>query len=118
MSGVKPITSYFKVLTKDELEIKDLVESQSSSLSRVIANQSARTCSTLSNKVYDSYIDLTKEPEESLPALADYSSDGDDDDVVPVNGSSSTINVSRSGRTLNPSALHGGIQPNRYSTVA
>ena len=36
MSGVKPITSYFKVLTKDELEIKDLKESQSSSLSRVI----------------------------------------------------------------------------------
>ncbi len=85
MSGVKPITSYFKVLTKDELEIKELIDSQSSSLSRVISNQSARTRSTLSSKVYDSYIDLTKEPEESLPALADYSSDdGDNDDVVPV----------------------------------
>jgi len=85
MSGVKPITSYFKVLTKDELEIKELIDSQSSSLSRVISNQSARTRSTLSTKVYDSYIDLTKEPEESLPALADQSSDdGDDDDVVPV----------------------------------
>ena len=110
MSGVKPITSYFKVLTKDELEIKELIDSQSSSLSRVISNQSARTRSTLSTKVYDSYIDLTKEPEESLPALADYSSDdGDNDD-----GSNSTINVSRSGRKLNPSTLHGGIQPNRY----
>jgi hypothetical protein len=86
MSGVKPITSYFKVLTKDELEIKELIDSQSSSLSsRVISNQSARTRSTLSTKVYDSYIDLTKEPEESLPALADQSSDdGDNDDVVPV----------------------------------
>ena len=39
--------------------------------------------------------------------------------VLPAdNGSNSTINVSRSGRTLNPSTLHGGIQPNRYSTVA
>ena len=108
MSGVKPITSYFKVLTKDELEIKELIDSQSSSLSWVISNQSARTRSTLSTKFYDSYIDLMKEPEESLPALADYSSDdGDNDDVVP-----------RSGRTLNPSTLHGGIQTNRYSTVA
>ncbi len=61
------------MLTKDELEIKELIESQSSSLSRVISNQSARTRSTLlSTTVYDSsYIDLTKEPEESLPALAD-----------------------------------------------
>ena len=87
MSGVKPITSYFKVLTKDELEIKELIDSQSSSLSsRVISNQSARTRSTLSTKVYDSYIDLTKEPEESLPALADQSSDDGDnnDDVVTV----------------------------------
>ena len=50
MSGVKPITSYFKVLTKDELEIEELKESQSSTLSRVISNQSARTCSTLSTK--------------------------------------------------------------------
>jgi hypothetical protein len=114
MSGFKPVTSYFKVLTKDEPKIKELVDSQSSSLSRVISNQSARTRSTLSTKVYDSYIDLTKEPEESLPALADYSSDdGDNDD-----GSNSTINVLRSGGTLNPSKLHGGIQPNRYSTVA
>ena len=70
------------MLTKDELEIEELKESQSSSLSRVISNQSARTCSTLSTKVYDTYIDLTKEPEEPMPALADYSSD--DDDVIPV----------------------------------
>jgi hypothetical protein len=27
-------------------------------------NQSARTFSTLSDKIYDSYIDLTEEPEE------------------------------------------------------
>jgi hypothetical protein len=59
------------VLTKDELEIKELIESQSSSLPRVISNQSARTHSALSTKVYDTYIDLTKQPEESLPALAE-----------------------------------------------
>ena len=64
MSGVKPITSYFKVLTKDKLEIEELIESQSSILSKTISNQSARICCTLSDKVYDSYIDLTEEPEE------------------------------------------------------
>ena len=59
-------------MTKDELEIKELIESQSSSsLPRVISNQSARTHSALSTKVYDTYIDLMKEPEESLPALAE-----------------------------------------------
>ena len=97
MSGVKSITSYFKVLTKDELEIKELIDSQSSSLSsRVISNQSARTRSTLSTKVYDSYIDLTKEPEESLPALADQSSDDGDnnDDAVTVVSSSSYAHCS------------------------
>ena len=65
-----------RVLTKDELEIEELIESQSSSiLSKTISNQSARICSTLSDKVYDSYIDLTEEPEECMPALADNSSD-------------------------------------------
>ena len=60
------------MLTKDELEIKELIESQSSSsLPRVISNQSARTHSALSTKVYDTYIDLMKEHEESLPALAE-----------------------------------------------
>ena len=96
MSGVKPITSYFKVLTKDELEIEELIESQSSILSKTISNQSARICSTLlSDKVYDSYIDLTEEPEEFMPALADYSSDNDDDDddddVLPVALTTPTI---------------------------
>jgi hypothetical protein len=90
MSGVKPITSYFKVLTKDELEIEELIiESQSSILSKTISNQSTRKGSTLSDKNYDSYIDLTEEePEEFMPALADYYSsdddDDDDDDVLPV----------------------------------
>jgi hypothetical protein len=38
--------------------------------------------------------------------------------VLPADsGSSSNLNVSRSGRPLNPSTLHGGIQPNRYSTI-
>ncbi len=39
-------------------------ESQSYILSEANSNQSARTFSTLSDKVYDSYIDLTEEPEE------------------------------------------------------
>jgi hypothetical protein len=79
MSGVKPITSYFKVLTKDELQF---IESQSSILSKTISIQSARIYSTLSDKVYDSCIVLTEEPEELIQALAaaDYSSDHDDDD--------------------------------------
>ena len=33
-------------------------------LSEANSNQSARTFSTLSDKIYDSYIDLTEEPEE------------------------------------------------------
>ena len=103
MSGVKPITSYFKVLTKDELEIEELEESQSSSLSRVISNQSARTCSTLSTKVYDTYIDLTKEPEEPMPALADYSSD--DDDVIPVAATVGDSIFSALDRALGPEPL-------------
>ena len=74
------------------MEIEELKESQSSSLSRVNSNQSARTCSKLSAKVYDSFIDLTKESEQSpIPALADYSSDDDNVDdgvVVPIVGDS------------------------------
>ena len=34
MSGVKPITSYFPVLTKDQLEIVDLLDNQSSKFER------------------------------------------------------------------------------------
>ena len=38
--------------------------------------------------------------------------------VLPADsGSSCNLNVTRSGRPLNPSTLHGGIQPNRYSTI-
>ncbi len=81
MSGVKPITSYFKVLTKDELQIEEFIESQSSILSKPISIQSARIYCTLSDKVYDSCIVLTEEPEELIQALAaDYLSDHDDDD--------------------------------------
>ena len=91
MSGIKPITSYFKVLTADEREMEDLLRSQSCSLSRVLSSQSARTRSTLSTKVFDQFIDLTKDPvveedDEPVPpcllACVDYSSD--DDDVVVV----------------------------------
>jgi hypothetical protein len=89
MSGVKPITSYFKVLTKDELEIEELIESQSSILSKTISNQSARIYKTI-------VISILRKSLKS---------------------SCSTSNFSRSGRPVLPSILHGGIQPNRYSTI-
>ena len=56
MSGVKPITSYFPVLTKDQLEMVDLLDNQSS---RNYKTLSAITNSTLSTKVYDAYVALT-----------------------------------------------------------
>jgi hypothetical protein len=71
--------------------MEDLLRSQSCSLSRVLSSQSARTSSTLSTKVFDQFIDLTKDPvveedDEPVPpcllACVDYSSD--DDDVVVV----------------------------------
>ncbi len=50
MSGVKPITSYFKVLTKDQLELSELLDTQSSRNYRTLSLQTAITNSTLSTK--------------------------------------------------------------------
>ena len=73
MSGVKPITSYFKVLTKDQLELSELLDTQSSRNYRTLSPNS-----TLSTKVYDAYVGLTQA--DDLPALEN----GVDDDVEPV----------------------------------
>ena len=78
MSGVKPITSYFKVLTKDQLELSELLDTQSSRNYRTLSLQTAITNSTLSTKVYDAYVGLTQA--DDLPALEN----GVDDDVEPV----------------------------------
>ena len=78
MSGVKPITSYFKVLTKDQLELSELLDTQSSRNYRTLSLQTAITNSTLSTKVYDAYVGLTQA--DDLPALEN----SVDDDVEPV----------------------------------
>ena len=78
MSGVKPITSYFKVLTKDQLELSELLDTQSSRNYRTLSLQTAITNSTLSTKVSDAYVGLTQA--DDLPALEN----GVDDDVEPV----------------------------------
>jgi len=77
MSGVKPITSYFPVLSKDQLEIVELIDTQSSRNYRTLSLQTAITNSTLSTKVYDAYVDLTKA--DDLPDLVDCVDDDDDD---------------------------------------
>jgi len=87
MSGVKPITSYFKVLTKDQLELSDLLDTQSSRNYRTLSLQTAITNSTLSTKVYDAYVGLTQA--DDLPALENGVDDDVDepvidDDVEPV----------------------------------
>ena len=78
MSGVKPITSYFPVLNKDQLEIAELLDTQSSRNYRTLSLQTASTNSTLSSKVYDAYVDLTKA--DDLPASVDVIAIDDDDD--------------------------------------
>ena len=52
------MTSYFKLLTKDEMEVNELLEIQLSRNSRTASFESAKTLSTLSSAVMSS-IDLT-----------------------------------------------------------
>ena len=61
MSGIKPITSYFKVRSKDELEIKELLLSQVSRHSRASSLEHARTISTVSSEVMSIVVDLTND---------------------------------------------------------
>ena len=79
MSKVKKLTSYFKMVTKDEREVEELFATQLSRNSRKSSLESAKNLSTLSSAVM-SIIDLTDFSSSDLisPALnatADYESD-------------------------------------------
>ena len=58
MAGVKKLTSYFKLLTKDEMEVEELLATQISRNSKTVSIETAKTLSTLSSAVM-SAIDLT-----------------------------------------------------------
>ena len=59
MSDIKPITSYFKVRSKDELEVEELLLSQVSRQSRRASSslEHALTISTVSSKVMSIVVD-------------------------------------------------------------
>ena len=58
MSDIKPITSYFKVRSKDELEVEELLLSQVSRQSRASSSlEHALTISTVSSKVMNIVVD-------------------------------------------------------------
>ena len=75
MAGVKKLTSYFKLLTKDEMEVNQLLATQ---LSKTASIESAKTLSTLSSAVM-SAIDLT---DLSSATAADYMSDDNPENIV------------------------------------
>jgi hypothetical protein len=84
------LTSYFKVVTKDEREVEELLATQFSRDSRASSLESAKTLSTLSSAVM-SIVDLTDlfssdliSP--ALSAIADYESDNVRDDEQPEGG--------------------------------
>ena len=66
MAGVKKLTSYFKKLTKDEMEVEALLATQLSRNSKTASIESAKTLSTLSSAVM-SAIDLTDLSSEFQP---------------------------------------------------
>jgi hypothetical protein len=68
MASVKKLTSYFKKLTKDEMEVEALLATQLFRNSRTASIESAKTLSTLSSAVM-SAIDLTDLSFEFQPAL-------------------------------------------------
>ena len=61
MSGIKPITIYFKVRSKDELEVEELLLSQLSRHFKAASLDSSRTISTVSSKVISIVVDLSKD---------------------------------------------------------
>jgi hypothetical protein len=81
MSRVKPLTSYFKKLSKDEIEIQSLKQTHSSRDTRTLSIETARTNSTLSSKLLESFIDLSQE--NDLPPLIDVEDSDDEEDGVP-----------------------------------
>ena len=78
MSGIKPITSYFKVRSKDdELEVEELLLSQVSRQFRASSLEHALTISTVSSKVMSIVVDLSNDDSVSAggflkEALAGY----------------------------------------------
>ena len=58
MSSIKPITSYFKVRSKDELEVEELLLSQ---VSRHSSLEHALTISTVSSAVMSIVVDLSND---------------------------------------------------------
>ena len=87
MSIVKKLTSYFKIVTKDEREVEELLATQLSRNSKTSSLESAKTLSTLSSAVM-SIIDLTDLSSSdlispALNAIADYESDNVRDDKQP-----------------------------------
>ena len=94
MSGIKPITFYFKVKSKDELEVEELLHTQLSrhSNNKASSLESSRTISTVSAEIMSiiTLVDLTTNNDDSYSAgglttlLPVYDSDVDDDDVVNV----------------------------------
>ena len=59
MSGIKPITSYFKVISKDELEVEELLLTQLSRHSKASSLETARTINSVSSEVMSIIVDLT-----------------------------------------------------------
>ena len=92
MSGIKPITFYFKVKSKDELEVEELLHTQLSRHSKASSLEFSRTISIVSAEVMSitTLVDLTTNNDSySAGALTTlllpvYHSDVDDDDVVNV----------------------------------
>jgi hypothetical protein len=83
MSKVKKLTSYFKIVTKDEREVEELLATQLSRNSRTATIESAKTLSTLSSAVM-SIVDLTDYSSDllspALNAIAEYESNNVRDD--------------------------------------
>ena len=92
MSGIKPITFYFKVKSKDELEVEELLHTQSSRHSKTSSLEFSRTISTVSAEVMSiiTLVDLTTNNDSNSAGglttlLPVYHSDVyDDDDFVNV----------------------------------
>ena len=66
MSGIKPITNYFKVKSKDELEVEELLLTQVSWHSKASALETAaRTISKISSEVMNIVVDLSNDDSSS-----------------------------------------------------
>ena len=139
MSGVKPISSYFKVLSKDEREVEELLNNQFSRNFQTSALATAGSILTISSKVID-LIDLSENhlfvdddnilvvaQTTELPVIgqvADYDSDDHDvdDDVVLIEQNANNNNsigdavFKAFDNLINPSiplVCHSNLEPHR-----